>query len=183
MPPPDSLRLFFALWPPPELTDRLAAIAAEAAARHGGRATRRETIHLTLAFLGQVTTERLPALTDAVHKLRAEPWTLVIDRLGYWPHKQLLWAGCTLPCPALDDFARRLHETLGAAGFASDYGKYPFTPHVTLVRRMPPPPTDSLPEIGTQAWSCHDFVLISSDLSGPTPAYTILDRFALGIKH
>ena len=67
---------------------------------------------------------------------------------------------------------------LGAAGFASDYGKYPFAPHLTLVRRMPPPP-DSLPEISAQEWPCRDVVLIGSDLSGPAPAYTIVDRFPL----
>jgi 2'-5' RNA ligase len=38
---------------------RLAAIAGEAAARFGGRATRRDTIHLTLAFLGDVPESRL----------------------------------------------------------------------------------------------------------------------------
>lgn len=53
------MRLFFALWPSPAAAERLASAATDAAARLGGRPTRLETLHLTLAFLGEVADERV----------------------------------------------------------------------------------------------------------------------------
>lgn len=50
----NTMRLFFALWPSPDAAERLASIAAETAARAGGRPTRQETLHLTMALLAKL---------------------------------------------------------------------------------------------------------------------------------
>ena len=52
------MRLFFALWPPEDLSRALADGAEALARRFGGKPARRETIHLTLAFLGEVDAAR-----------------------------------------------------------------------------------------------------------------------------
>jgi 2'-5' RNA ligase len=66
-------RVFFALWPSPEAARQLAAVAASFAAAAGGRATRLESLHLTLAFLGDVAVDRLPELERAARECAAKP--------------------------------------------------------------------------------------------------------------
>jgi 2'-5' RNA ligase len=114
---PATARVFFALWPSPPLASALADVALAAAKRYGGRTSRPDTIHLTLAFLGEVPEAALPTLCALAAELKAPPFELVIDRLGFWPHNHLLWAGCsTTPAP-LQDMVLTLQKSLIAAGF------------------------------------------------------------------
>jgi len=160
------MRLFFALWPPPEAAEKLAALAHRCADQFGGKPTRRATIHLTLAFLGEVSEARLPALLEAMHAVRAEPFALAVDRLGYWRHNRLLWAGPSAPVPALETLVERLYAALAAASFAADYGKHAFAPHLSLVRKLAEaglPAT--LPAIEAINWPCSGFSLVHSHLA------------------
>lgn len=173
---PATARVFFALWPAPELAARLAAVARERAGR--GRPTRAETVHLTLAFIGDVPESRLPELVEAAGRVRAAPCALQIDRLGHWRHNRLLWAGCSAPPPALAELVAGLLRELRAAGFAVADAERAFVPHLTLVRKLALPPPDlGLPE--TLFWECRDFVLVRSRLSAAGPDYQRLARFPL----
>lgn len=175
-----TMRLFFALWPSPQSAKHLAAIAAETAAHLGGRPTRQETIHLTLAFLGEVPEERIPELLTIGKALRSPAFDLRIDRLGHWRHNHLVWAGCSkMPAP-LEELASRLCRELSDAGFAVDNGKRPFTPHVTLVRKVPELVAETgLPGIEPIAWTCSDIALERSHLASTGPAYETLASFPL----
>ena len=104
------MRLFFALWPSRAAAERLASAATDAAARLGGRPTRLETLHLTLAFLGEVADERVPGLLALATNLPAAPFELRIDQPGYWRRNCLFWAGCSnVPAP-LDTLAAELRQ-------------------------------------------------------------------------
>ncbi|MGE5471812.1 MAG: RNA 2',3'-cyclic phosphodiesterase [Bacteroidota bacterium] len=180
---PRTARVFFALWPTPELAGQLAEIARTAAERHGGRPTRPETIHLTLAFLGGVPEELLPGLIQLAADIAVPPFTLAIDRLAFWQHNHLLWAGCSAPPPAVRQLVDALRAGLGQAGVRVDAGRRDFTPHVSLVRRVPeasaPAPGQvPLPLAGLD-WSCRSFVLVRSRPSAAGSDYQILAEFAL----
>lgn len=177
---PATARVFFALWPPAAIVEALAGTARSAASQLGGKATRPESIHLTLAFLGAVAESSLPLLVRAASDVRAAPFELQIDRLGYWSHKHLLWAGCSVPPPELPGLAKALPQQLGAAGFAvADAGR-PFAPHLSLLRKIPAGhPPQKLPPIAPLAWSCTGFVLVRSQLSASGPEYKILAEFPL----
>lgn len=174
------MRLFFALWPSLAAAEQLAVAAAEAAARFGGRATRVETLHLTLAFLGEVADERVPHLCELAAGLPIPAFTLRIDQPGYWRRNRLFWAGCRdVPAP-LKTLAVELSARLGAAGFIVSNGERSFTPHVTLVRKVPEIDQSMvLPAIEPVEWQCSDFVLVRSLLSDSGPSYEPLARFAL----
>lgn len=174
------MRLFFALWPSLTAAEKLAAVAVEAAARLGGRSTRMETLHLTLAFLGEVTDERVAGLLELASDLHASPFGLRIDQPGYWRRNRLFWAGCRdVPAP-LEALADELRDRLGTAGFAVSNGERPFTPHVTLVRKVPEiAPNVVLPAVEPVEWWCSDYVLVHSLLSASGPSYEPLARFAL----
>ena len=133
---PETARVFFALWPPPEVARQLSAVADSFAQCAGGRATREATVHLTLAFIGDVPLERLPDLERAARQVRAEAFDLTLDQFGLWRHNRIFWAGCSVPPPALAGLSASLVTALQAAGFNVANARRTFTPHVTLVRKV-----------------------------------------------
>lgn len=174
------MRLFFALWPTPAAAARLAALAADAASRWGGRPTRRDTLHLTLAFLGEVGDEDVARLIELAKALPASAFSVRVDQLGYWRHNRLIWAGCREVAPTLQALVTELHGRLATGGFAVSNAERPFTPHVTLVRKIPENARfATVSAIEPIEWRCADFVLVRSRLSASGPSYEPLARFAL----
>jgi len=174
------MRLFFALWPPAEVAQQLAEIARSATDQFEGRPTRQESVHLTLAFLGEVSEERLPLLIQTAQIIRAAPFVLNIDSLGYWHHNHLLWAGNATPCVALGELVNDLQMVLSNAGFAVDGQNRIFTPHITLVRKFPQASAPlTLPVVETICWPCSRFVLVRSKGSESGSSYQIIYDFSL----
>ena len=172
------MRVFFALWPPADVAAALDQIARNEAGIHGGRATRQETIHLTLAFLGEVAEARMPTLIDAAQSVRCSRFTLTLDQLGYWTGPHVRWAGCQHPHQGLLALVRELHTALLQANFAVDRVHEAFLPHVTLVRRLTPGAAQRAltPPL---LWPCHEFVLLCSRPAVHGSDYADLARFPL----
>ena len=178
---PATARVFFALWPPPEVARQLSAVADSFAQCAGGRATRQATVHLTLAFIGDVPLERLPDLERAAREVRAEAFDLTLDQFGLWHHNRIFWAGCSVPPPALAGLSASLVTALQAAGFDVADARRTFTPHVTLVRKVVTFDT-ALPPCAPLAWRCARFVLVRSTLSADGSSYQAIAEFPLGIR-
>lgn len=180
---PPTARVFFALWPPPALAELLAETAKTAAGRFGGRPTRRETIHLTLAFLGEVAQSALPEIVRRASVVKAAPFALQIDCLGFWAHNHLLWAGCSELPSALKQLVADLQQGLVLGGFQPDTGAHGFTPHLSLLRRVPasraPAPSAPLASLDAPLWTPHSFVLVRSVLSSQGADYRVLAEFPL----
>lgn len=85
-------RLFFALWPSDEARAALAGWR-DALPRPGGRPTAARNLHLTLAFAGDVDAETRTCLEQAAARVRGEPFSLPLDRLGVFKR------GCSGPAP------------------------------------------------------------------------------------
>lgn len=175
--------MFFALWPPAELAATLADFAQGVAGELGGRPTRRETIHLTLVFLGEVPAVKLDDLVAIGRRVRADRFDLKIDRLGHWSHNRLFWAGCGEVPAGLCELQQRLRLLLADAGYARGAAERSFTPHVTLIRKLPAATDHSCsvrfacPQ--DMAWRCASFVLVRSVLTPEGPSYRILETFPL----
>jgi len=180
---PPTARVFFALRPPDALAGTLADVARDAAERLGGRPTRCDTIHLTLAFLGDVPVDDLPVLQAIGDGIQCSRFALRIDRLGYWPHKRLLWAGMSEVPDGLRDLHRQLQGTLAASGYRSDTAAHGFAPHITLVRHMPSGEADSMVtgagNLHPLDWPCSSFLLFKSELRSSGPDYGILRKYSL----
>lgn len=136
---------------------------------------RRESLHMTLAFIGSVSPGQLAVLRDIAGNIRGEAFGLEIDRIGCWPHNRIVWAGCG----RVPSRQRRLSDTLSRAleqaGFVLD--KRPFTPHVTLARKAR---CDNLPELlEAISWRVSDFVLAESSLLPSNANYQVLERWPL----
>jgi 2'-5' RNA ligase len=135
-------------------------------------------LHLTLAFIGAVAPGRIPLLEDIAGAVRAEPFTLSLDRLGFWPQRGILWAGCHRPPAPLLRLAGALATDLRAAGFAIDHRSgADLVPHVTLARRAR---IASLPRLGTPvSWQVGEFSLVETHLHPSAASYKTLAYFPL----
>jgi 2'-5' RNA ligase len=168
-----SRRVFFALWPDDEATAHLSALARDLTARGGGRVVRPASLHLTLAFVGSVTPTQLLQLEEIAGAIRAGSFELSLDRLGFWPQRGILWAGCRQAPAPLRRLAGALVAGLRAAGFAIDARSgSDLVPHVTLARRAC---CAALPRLGTPiTWQVGEFALVESHLHPFAADYTIL---------
>ena len=173
-----SHRVFFALWPDAEATAHLSALAHELTTRGGGRVMRPASLHLTLAFAGAVTPGQVPRLEEIAGGVRAESFDLSLDRLGFWPQRGILFAGCRSTPAPLRRLAGALAADLRAAGFAIDHRSgADLVPHITLARRAR---CASLPRLGTPiGWRVDEFALVESHLHPSAATYRTLARFAL----
>ncbi|VFT10329.1 2'-5' RNA ligase [Pseudomonas aeruginosa] len=88
--PDRFLRLFFALPCPPPLAERIGRWRDDRPLP--GRQVATANLHLTLAFLGQVSSARLEALLDMAAAIEAAPFDLCLDRLLRWRNGILLLA-------------------------------------------------------------------------------------------
>jgi 2'-5' RNA ligase len=170
------LRLFFALWPPEPAARSLHAWAEAAHAQTGGRVTRAATIHLTLAFLGDVAGDRVAPVIDCGRRVRGSAFDLKLDEGRWWEHNRIVWAGPRAMPEPLRDLAAQLDHHLQAGGFRTE--KREFKAHLSLVRRASG--GNALPPFEPVEWRAGEFVLVRSALTPAGPAYTTLSRFSLG---
>ena len=173
---PARLRVFFALWPGAATAAALHARARALHAECGGRVMRRDTIHVTLAFLGDVAVSRLAALEAVAQSVRGERFVLELDRVGSWRGNRILWSGCAQVPAAMPAMAEALAAGLRAEGFELEARA--FNPHVTLVRNAlrPPHGTDTAP----LRWPVASFVLVASERDAGGANYRVLARWPLG---
>lgn len=138
------MRLFFAVFPPPE-AQAIAARATDALrATRGGNSVswvRRDNLHFTMRFLGEQDDAGFAAAQaaarDAVKSQAA--FTLALGGLGAFPNAKrarVLWAGLTSGEAAIRKLSRALEAALAKHGFApSDHD---FEPHLTIGRVRTP---------------------------------------------
>jgi 2'-5' RNA ligase len=168
-------RLFFALWPEAEISRRLAQLGQAAQAVAGGRAMRRDTLHLTLAFLGGVSPEMADRALSVADTVQGQAFDLVLDRLEGWRHKHIVWAGTSLLPPAALELAESLAKALRSAGFSLE--RRPFAAHVTLLRNALCSETLAQPE--PIHWPVRNFVLVESRLSPKGANYELVSSHRL----
>jgi 2'-5' RNA ligase len=173
----ETARLFFAVWPTPEVQHALGQIARRAQRECGGRAVPPSNIHLTLVFLGDLPRERLATLESIALTVRGQRFELTVDRLEFWRHNRILWAGTRDIPEALQALAARLQDALANADFRLD--RRPYVPHVTLLRNARRAPAeDRCPDV---AWPVESFALIESTPRERGRVYRVLRSWALAI--
>jgi 2'-5' RNA ligase len=171
-------RLFFALWPDAASAAALGRAARAAARVCGGKPTRPETIHLTLAFIGNVPAERVTVLRQLAPRVDAGPFDLELDRIGFWRHNRILWAGAGGVPPALTLLVGQLNGLLREAGFRLE--DRPFAAHVTLLRRADcRGGAERGIDFAPLRWPVTEFVLMESVLRPEGADYRPLARYGL----
>ena len=168
------MRLFFALWPDDALRRRLERLATELAQRAQGKAIPAAKLHMTLAFLGEVSVERLPAALDAASRVKGEAFELHLDEVGALRSAPVAWVGSARGHPACTALQSALAAALRDAAFELE--SRPFAAHLTLARRIARPVARE--PIAPIAWRVRDFALVASDTGKGT--YEVVRTWRLG---
>jgi RNA 2',3'-cyclic 3'-phosphodiesterase len=194
MPEARPIRAFVAIALPVTVRDRLARVQAELKSEPALRSaawTRKENLHLTLRFLGDVAPLRLAELRGRLREALASlpPVDLICERLGAFPDlrvPRVVWAGVHDPAEALAKLVQRVN--LATADFAAQPPEARFVGHVTLlrlrllIRADAPRLAGVLDNAATRAfgrWTCRELQLMQSEPSPSGSRYTTLDAFPL----
>lgn len=169
------LRLFFALWPGAATRSALYARALALHAECGGRVMRRDTIHLTLVFLGDTPAHELDRLQTLAARLDGQRFAFALDRVGSWKRNRVLWSGPSSVPSALAELENALEGRLRAAGFTLE--ERAFVPHVTLVRNAGAAPAEA--QVAPLTWEVDDFVLVASERDATGAHYRTIGRWPL----
>jgi 2'-5' RNA ligase len=171
---PDTLRLFFALWPDDATRDSLDRTGKWLHQHWGGRRMRAGTLHITLAFLGSTPAEQLEALVACADTVSSNAFELVLDQAGYWRHNRIGWLGASQTPPPYIELVGALNAGLRGAGYSVDARAH--VPHVTLLRNSV---GGEVPECEPVCWPISDFVLVASRRESDGMHYDVIRRWPL----
>jgi len=167
------VRVFFALWPDAATTHALTDLGRRCTPP-AARRMRRDTLHLTLAFVGDIEARRLPRLAAIGDAMRWPSFVLTLDQIDYWSHNRIVWAGCRQPPPALTQLATDLGAALAAADFTLP--DRAFTPHLTLARKVVDPHWQA-PPFSPIEWPVSGARLVMSERDDAGARYRPLARW------
>jgi RNA 2',3'-cyclic 3'-phosphodiesterase len=198
----DAIRAFIAIELPETLRRELDSIThklQEQCAAAGGEGARKavrwvpaSNIHLTLKFLGEVSTANVQALARMLktEATRHIPFDIEIAGLGAFPNvrrPRVIWVGSEAP-PNLAALQRAIEAETRALGYPTE--ERPFSPHLTLGRisqnATPPEATavaHALSAVQVGSLGCvhvNQVHLFQSDLRPTGAVYTSLYAFHLG---
>lgn len=169
-------RLFVSIELPDSVTKRLAELDPRL---RGVRWLEPRQMHLTLAFLGNVTDEIRQTLSEKLLAISWKSFFLPLIGLGTFPSKgwpKIIWIGVGTGHPHLFQLHKRVQEALLAIGLEPDLRS--FHPHVTLGRCRDVSPQTIRPFLkshaGFDAGMIHveSFCLNSSELVPAGSVYT-----------
>jgi 2'-5' RNA ligase len=150
-------------------------------------------IHLTLAFLGELTDARLSQAMQAaeIAAQQVKPFTYRLSHLGIFgspKQPRVLWMGIDEPSGAMTRLHRILNQELEQRGFEID--KRPFSPHLTLARFKQPLMPDEQQGlqrilvgkqrgvVATHVCTVEHVNVMKSELSRAGARYTCLKEYA-----
>ncbi len=110
-------RLFFALELPSAVQKQIVQWRASHFPEDAGRPVAADNLHLTLAFLGEVSAEKQRALAALAGRLRQPGFTLTLDDAGQWLRSRVVWLGTRQP-PRAPAAARQYAARSGGAAAA-----------------------------------------------------------------
>lgn len=168
----DRHRAFFALWPDDATRAAMSRATRAVVGASRGRPIAKERLHLTVAFLGELTGAGLD-VARAVPPIAVGPFELTLDAVGVWPESKILWLAPTSPPDALMELEARLWQALAERGFRSESRAY--RPHVTLARRARPVEAAVEPVV----FPVRELALVESFPAASNVHYEVLERWPL----
>ena len=176
--PPETVRVFVAVAPPDhakaELEDALRPVYA---AHPRLRRNRVEDWHITLAFLGEVAVDAIPALRTALADVaaRGRPIPLALHGAGHFDDR-VLWSGLRGDLEGLHALAGAVRDAV--TGWGPGFADRPLRPHLTLARARRDNP-DGVPAAAEELagfaggpWQAERLHLVGSNFGrGPGPIH------------
>jgi len=94
-----------------------------------------QNIHLTLRFLGEISTGLVESVCEAMRQIKFQPFDLELEGLGCFPdyrRPNVVWVGIARGEVELRSIFDQLEPNLGKLGFPPD--RKGFSPHLTIAR-------------------------------------------------
>lgn len=151
------------------------------------------SLHLTLAFLGELDDTRLEAATQSAMIVASAhaPFTLRLANLGTFGSARsprVIWVGLAGEQAQLLALRVALTDDLASRGFPRE--ERPFAPHLTLARIKAPLADDALTALAQAlgepapdvTWLADAISVMKSELVRPAARYTALSRWPLALS-
>jgi len=170
-------RLFFALWPGDEIRKQIVrAFAQTPQYNMPGRVMRPSNLHITLHFIGNVSSEQKDCLHQAAQTVKGEACTMRLDYYGHFYRARVFWLGCREIPQSLSTLYQDLGSALQACAYQME--RRPYAPHVTLMRKLKRPGEMITPQ--AIEWPINEFVLVESVPVEQGVEYRVIERYPLG---
>ena len=151
------------------------------------RWARPKGIHLTLKFLGEISTQQFREVQEALNSLGPfQTFEVHLKGFGFFPdarRPRVFWEGVDAPRD-LEQLAGRVEAAMEALGFARESRAY--RPHLTLARFQAPHPQPALEALIKEegeallgSFLVSEFFLFESKLSPRGAEYVKLARYSL----
>ena len=128
------MRLFVAIDLTQSIVDSLKELRRQLEPLAGNaRWVRRESMHLTLKFLGEVSTTRLDSVKERLTTIQRSAFKVTVSGVGFFPNvraPRVFWVG--VGSQDLEQLARDIEKRMTELDFPRERRK--FTPHLTLAR-------------------------------------------------
>lgn len=174
------MRLFFAYWPSASKAEEMLPWVHQAHALYGGRMMRTDTLHMTLAFLGQADASQVQQLVSACAQWQLPSGSMLLSEPGHFPGAKVVWVGPSVAGPASLDWLyeanQRLWEYLRHEGWQRRDTRY--RPHVSLLRNASPGDLSALKGPPVE-WAPGRCVLVGSQPTDSGSRYTLLAEIPL----
>lgn len=191
-----SIRTFIAIELTEDARDALGRLQERLKRTPGGKAGRwvkKESIHLTLKFLGDIPEEKVDQVCKGVRGAceGRHPFSVTIAGLGCFPNTRrprVLWAGVNGEVDALCALQEAVEREMVALEFPEE--RHSFTPHLTLARMQRDARPEDVRALGQMAEEAPEkeigqievdaVSVMQSDLQPTGAVYTELCHIPLG---
>ena len=191
----DHVRLFVACEVPDDVKETIGEVIVNLRQKSGSavRWIKPDGVHVTLKFLGEVPTRKLPAVKLAVQEavVGHSPFELEFSTIGTFGGREglrIMWVGIAGDVLRLEALVRAVNAALAVVGFEPE--RRPFRPHLTLGRVKDEISTRQRAEIEVAvgktdvppaSWRTAQVSLMRSRLGPGGATYEVLATFPLRV--
>jgi len=191
-------RIFIAINLSENIIGKLVICQEKITAAFSGRCpvtwTKKENLHITLAFVGTATNDELLEICNLARKVGAkhQPFDVSLSRILYGPANanppRMVWVEGEKSA-ALTLLENDIENTLGESGSANYQPENrAFTPHITLgrikawqFRQIEPEEIPEIEEEFSQTFTVRSIEVMDSELKRGGPNYAVLESIPLGV--
>lgn len=175
-------RIFLALWPDEVTCQQL--FAAQKKLKHdhelrpvlkSARALIPENLHITLHFIGSVSTEVVQELEASLDSVQGQPFDMKVNTVGCFPRARVLWLGVKEVPPELKALEQQTASCVLQC--VENYQREPFRAHITLFRKVKAVVKQA--EITEIDWPVKSFALVESKTYPEGVQYHVLKEWPL----
>ena len=175
----NSHRIFFALWPTNDVRNNIVSTFKQSAySKLAWRMLPESNLHLTLHFIGNVSTEKMICLHNQAQQVTADAFDITLNHYGYFQKPKIIWMGLDKISNKLNALHTKLANNLKPCGYNAEQRE--FNPHLSLIRKARQP--EQLLKFEPIQWQVKEFVLVESISTKVGVKYKVIQSYPLNLQ-